>query len=81
MVLVQSKISQVLGIIILLNTGRERYGSYLVELYNSYFIGNNNYPGTFIEAFFLLLNFSKEQVKGKEVVLLNKDEDRCLYLA
>ena len=54
---------QMLGIILLLNSDKKRYSGLLVDLHNSYILGNNNYPKIFTEAFSLLLNY--RQVGGR----------------
>ena len=56
---------QMLGIVLLLNVDRKRHGGLLVDLHDNYVIGNNNYPGTFTEAFSLLLNYRKKKGKVK----------------
>lgn len=65
---------QILGIILLLNTNRKQRGRLLLDLHSVYIMGNNNCPGSFMEAFLLLLNHRKERVKAKETTVKDATE-------
>ena len=63
-----------LGVILLINSDQKKCRRLLVDLSNSYLLGNNNYPKNFTDDFSLLLIFRKE--RGKISSSINKDSDR-----
>ena len=48
---------QCLAMLFIVNEDQKKYVELTAKLHNDYLLGNNNYPGTFTDAFFLFLNF------------------------
>ena len=69
--------NQHLAMIFIANVDKKKYGEFTTKLYNDYLLGNNNYPGTFTDAFSLFLNFeSTGKVFTRSKPIPGRDDDQ-----